>query len=57
MRFVYDVKSGQKKKITADVKFHREMDMSPYLQGEADGANYVLMSIVCHIGPSAHGGH
>jgi len=71
LRFVYDLKTQDKKKISRQVSYPMKIDMSAYLQAVAstsvddasddlasDTTNiYHLRSVISHIGSSAHGGH
>ena len=60
-RFIYDPKSGQKKKLNKPVNFKTTINMGPYL-GSGKGAPrqnliYTLKAVLLHKGTSAYSGH
>eukprot|EP01130_Rhizamoeba_saxonica_P005953 TRINITY_DN2361_c0_g1_i1.p1 TRINITY_DN2361_c0_g1~~TRINITY_DN2361_c0_g1_i1.p1 ORF type:complete len:938 (+),score=212.59 TRINITY_DN2361_c0_g1_i1:55-2868(+) len=55
LRFLYDMRSGTKKKKNNAFTFPLELDMSEYVEEEE--SIYDLYAILIHIGQSAHGGH
>jgi ubiquitin carboxyl-terminal hydrolase 48 len=63
MRFVYDQKTGKKKKLKTRIAFPHELDMTPHLSKNENVENgtkemrYELSSVLIHKGPSAYGGH
>lgn len=69
MRFIFDMQLGDKKKLTHDISFGNELVMTHYVV-ETDEPEenrrqnvvtreyvYELRAVVCHLGPTAHGGH
>lgn len=56
LRYVYDRSSGQKKKLQNRVQFPARLNLAPY-GGSSDDGDYVLVAVLYHKGPSAHGGH
>jgi ubiquitin carboxyl-terminal hydrolase 48 len=57
LRFVYDPKSGTRKKSKALLKFPPEIQMKKYMRDvhckhDEDGVKYVLTAVVEHMGPS-----
>lgn len=59
VRFCYDFNSDIRKKSKHPLSFPKDLDMSPFLTGEAsvEHAVYELRGILRHIGPSAYRGH
>lgn len=57
LRFVFDVKKGQKKKLNSYLVFGDVLDMSPFLQQQAMTTVYDLTGVLIHRGPTAYSGH
>ena len=73
LRFVYDLETLTKKKVTSPITFPEVLDVAPYTKraAEADGGRaegeegaatapggrYRLTAVLMHTGPSAHSGH
>uniref|UniRef100_A0A6B2KXB1 Ubiquitin carboxyl-terminal hydrolase n=1 Tax=Arcella intermedia TaxID=1963864 RepID=A0A6B2KXB1_9EUKA len=64
LRFIFDKKTSQKKKLTDPIEFPMELDMNPYIDHESfsnpqppEYFKYQLSAVLLHLGPSAHGGH
>jgi len=53
LRFVFDMKTRNKNKLSDKIDFDLELEMKLKNKSEL----YTLVAAVCHIGPSAHGGH
>ena len=56
LRFVFDVKTGSKKKLNSCIQFPDVLDMTEYLPGN-QSAIYDLNAVLIHRGPSAYSGH
>lgn len=56
LRFVFDVKTGSKKKLNSCIQFPDVLDMRPYLPGDSS-AVYDLNAVLIHRGASAYSGH
>ncbi|KAK7476526.1 hypothetical protein BaRGS_00032206, partial [Batillaria attramentaria] len=57
LRFVFDVKKGQKKKLNSFLQFGDTLDMSRYLQQPDNTTVYDLTAVLIHRGTSAYSGH
>lgn len=58
LRFVFDVKTLSKKKVTTSLQFTETIDLSEYLPGlPKDDCVYDLMALLLHRGSSAYHGH
>ncbi|KXS14213.1 hypothetical protein M427DRAFT_57668 [Gonapodya prolifera JEL478] len=64
MRFVYDLKSGTKKKVKSTIKFPEVLDIRPFLHQETNLPSesdtdfvYDLVAVLNHRGTSAYSGH
>lgn len=57
LRFVFDVKKGQKKKLNSFLQFGDTLDMSQYLQQPDNTVVYDLSAVLIHRGTSAYSGH
>ena len=60
LRFVYDLSTGTKKKVSVAVKFPEKIDLSAYVDGARAGApehQYQLTAVLMHTGNSANSGH
>ena len=60
MRFVFDAKSGAKKKNQFAIEFPTEVDMSPYAKNAVEGEPgwmYDLRAVLLHRGKTANMGH
>lgn len=60
LRFVFDRKTGLKKKVSSTVHFPFSIDMSNYVKtqgGVQSNQNYDLSAVLIHRGPSAYSGH
>ena len=56
LRFVYDLKTGSKKKLNSIIQFPEVLDMSAHLPN-GNAAVYELSAVLIHRGPSAYSGH
>ncbi|XP_045165164.2 ubiquitin carboxyl-terminal hydrolase 48-like [Mercenaria mercenaria] len=56
LRFVFDVKTGSKKKLNSCIQFPDVLDMTENLPGN-ESAIYDLNAVLIHRGPSAYSGH
>lgn len=56
-RFIFDMKSGSRKKLNSAINFPEELDMSIYLGKDSGSLIYNLTGILIHIGDNAHQGH
>ncbi|KAL6071842.1 Ubiquitin carboxyl-terminal hydrolase 7 [Balamuthia mandrillaris] len=60
MRFVFDKKTNNKKKVMQEIEFPKELDLSHWLHeplSSSDQLVYEIYAVICHCGPSAYGGH
>ena len=68
LRFVYDLETFQKKKVTSAITFPEVLDLAPYTRagrahaggangGDGGGMRYRLTAVLMHTGSSAHSGH
>ncbi|PRP75282.1 ubiquitin carboxyl-terminal hydrolase 48, partial [Planoprotostelium fungivorum] len=57
LRFVYDKKTGSKKKLKTRISFPESIDMSPFVVDQPPGLTYDLKAVIVHRGASAYGGH
>ena len=59
LRFVFDLQTLTKKKVSTPITFPEVLDMKPYLAAESTEADtrYRLTAVLMHIGTSAHAGH
>ena len=56
-RFIFDMQTGNKKKLNSQVQFPEELDMSRFLR-KPDGSNvYHLTGVLMHVGSDANHGH
>lgn len=56
LRFVFDIKTGSKKKLNSCIQFPDVLDMSEYLPGK-ENTVYDLNAVLIHRGQSAYSGH
>jgi len=56
LRFVFDLKTGSKKKLSSCIQFPDVLDMSEFLHKDCQ-AVYDLNAVLIHRGPSAYSGH
>lgn len=56
LRFIYDVKTCSKKKLSSAIEFPDVLDMSLYIS-DNQFAVYELSAVLIHRGPSAYSGH
>ena len=56
LRFVFDLKTGSKKKLNSCIQFPDVLDMRPYLPNDKS-AVYDLSAVLIHRGASAYSGH
>ncbi|KAK6176967.1 hypothetical protein SNE40_015165 [Patella caerulea] len=57
LRFVFDKKTGHKKKLNSFIQFPECLDMSKYLGQPENTSLYYLKAVLIHSGPSAYSGH
>eukprot|EP00211_Chloroparvula_japonica_P000763 CAMPEP_0119147666 /NCGR_PEP_ID=MMETSP1310-20130426/40701_1 /TAXON_ID=464262 /ORGANISM="Genus nov. species nov., Strain RCC2339" /LENGTH=1054 /DNA_ID=CAMNT_0007139647 /DNA_START=209 /DNA_END=3370 /DNA_ORIENTATION=- len=58
IRFVFDKATCDRRKLDTQVRIPLDLSMGEYCgNGDKDAMVYELQSVICHIGPSAHGGH
>ncbi|XP_041378372.1 ubiquitin carboxyl-terminal hydrolase 48-like isoform X2 [Gigantopelta aegis] len=57
LRFVFDKKSGHKKKLNSFIQFPQVLDMSKYLGKPENSVLFDLTAVLIHRGPSAYSGH
>lgn len=57
LRFVFDRKTGHKKKVSSVVHFPQVLDMANYVHTSAGSSTYDLAAVLIHRGPSAYSGH
>ena len=62
MRFLFDCKTGKKRKVRSSLAFPKSLDMRKFLAPEEVKENesdyvYELSSVLIHKGASAYGGH
>ncbi|XP_061187615.1 ubiquitin carboxyl-terminal hydrolase 48-like [Saccostrea echinata] len=67
LRFVFDKKTGHKKKLNGFIQFPETLDMSKFMNSNGnltcenssakDGCIYKLKAVLIHRGPSAYSGH
>ena len=56
-RFIFDMQTGNKKKLNSQVQFPEELDMSRFLR-KPEGSNvYHLTGVLMHVGSDANHGH
>ena len=56
-RFIFDMQTGNKKKLNSQVQFPEELDMSKFLR-QPEGSNmYHLTGVLMHVGSDANHGH
>jgi hypothetical protein len=55
--FIYDRKTGHKKKVSSVVHFPQVLDMANYVQTSVGSSTYDLAAVLIHRGPSAYSGH
>ncbi|ELU17396.1 hypothetical protein CAPTEDRAFT_178380 [Capitella teleta] len=57
LRFVFDRKTGHKKKLNSFIQFPETLDMSSVLSEPEGSRVYSLKAVLIHSGPSAYSGH
>ncbi|XP_076124826.1 ubiquitin carboxyl-terminal hydrolase 48 isoform X2 [Alosa pseudoharengus] len=57
MRFVFDRKTGHKKKLNTFINFPEILDMGPFLERKEDKCVFELSAVLIHRGISAYSGH
>eukprot|EP00966_Prymnesium_polylepis_P204040 4726469-Prymnesium_polylepis.1 len=64
LRFVYDVASNSKKKVSSSIEFPETLDLAPFLPNDTSSAaepaadtTYRLTAVLMHTGTSANSGH
>lgn len=57
MRFIYDLKTGMKKKNKSRIEIPLEINMKPFINNQENiETNYKLFAVLIHKGISAYGG-
>ena len=56
-RFIFDMKTGRKKKLNSFVQFPEELDMSTYVGAPPGSHVYSLKGVLMHVGADANHGH
>ena len=56
-RFIFDMKTGRKKKLNSFVQFPEELDMSTYVGAPPGSHVYALKGVLMHVGADANHGH
>ncbi|TRY79895.1 hypothetical protein TCAL_10043 [Tigriopus californicus] len=56
-RFIFDMQTGQKKKLNSVVRFPEQLDMSEYLRKPPGSQVYTLTGVLMHVGAEANHGH
>ncbi|XP_054979011.1 ubiquitin carboxyl-terminal hydrolase 48-like isoform X3 [Sorex araneus] len=57
MCFVFDRKTGHKKKLNTYISFSEILDMNPYMEQKGGSCMYELSAVLIHRGSSAYSGH
>ncbi|KAL2091610.1 hypothetical protein ACEWY4_013873 [Coilia grayii] len=57
MRFVFDRKTGHKKKLNTFINFPEVLDMGPFLERKEEKCVFELSAVLIHRGVSAYSGH
>lgn len=57
MRFVFDRKTGHKKKLNTFINFPEVLDMGPFMEKTDEKCVYELSAVLIHRGISAYSGH
>ncbi|XP_055987291.1 ubiquitin carboxyl-terminal hydrolase 48-like isoform X1 [Sorex fumeus] len=57
MCFVFDRKTGYKKKLNTYIGFSESLDMNPYIEQKGRSYMYELSAVLIHRGSSAYSGH
>ena len=56
-RFIFDMQTGNKKKLNSQVQFPEELDMSRFLRKPEGSKVYHLTGVLMHVGSDANHGH
>ena len=56
-RFIFDMQTGNKKKLNSQVQFPEELDMSKFLREPEGSQVYHLTGVLMHVGSDANHGH
>lgn len=57
MRFVYNVNTGKRKKLTTEYKYPSTIELSPYVNSGKGSMIYELTAVINHEGAEATSGH